>query len=263
MQIETLHRIEELVMAASRENALSTATPARILNNQVVSIEHLQEGRSRFRGSLKTSLLSEFVAYLKRHPVGAGFIDADNMTATAFLNLGTKDNPGHADWQAHLDLKATAAYRAIRSIEGSPLSQKQMAEWIEDWSTHLSAMKDGQTIGINVALAAIREISIEAKKNVTSTDRDFGASRSSMEEIEARAKGGLPTHLRFGCHPYPGFRHRDFNLRLSVITGDSPALKLRIVGKEQVEEDIAQEFKALLLEEIGESAELTIGTFRP
>ncbi|MDP1543148.1 MAG: DUF2303 family protein [Polycyclovorans sp.] len=263
MQIETLMRLEELTLQANERHALDHHTPALILDDKVVSIEHLQEGRSRFRGSLKTSLLAEFVAYLKRHTGGAGFIDADNMTATAFLNLGSKEDPGHADWQAHLDLKATAAYRAIRSIEGSPLSQKQMAEWIEDWSTHMSAVKDGAAIGISTALAAIREISIEAKKNVTSTDRDFGASRSSMEEIEARAKGGLPTHLQFGCHPYPGFRHRDFNLRLSVITGDSPALKLRIVGKEQVEEDIAQEFKALLLEEIGESAELTIGTFRP
>lgn len=263
MQIETLHRIEELAIAASRNNALAEHTPALILDNKVVSIEHLQEGRSRFRGALKTSVLSEFVAYLKRHAGGAGFIDADNMTATAYLNLGTPDKPGHADWTASLNLKATAAYSALQQADGMARSQKQMAEWIEDWSNHLGAIKDGEDISINVALAAIREISIEAKKNVTSTDRDFGASRSSMEEIEARAKGGLPTHFQFRCTPYPGFAQREFVLRLSVITGESPALKLRIVGKEQAEEDIAQEFKALLLEEIGDAAELTIGTFRP
>jgi uncharacterized protein YfdQ (DUF2303 family) len=40
-------------------------------------------------------------------------------------------------------------------------------------------------------------------------------------------------------------------------------LKLRIVGKEQAEEDIAQEFKTLLQDQIGESAALTIGKFSP
>lgn len=263
MQIETLMRLEELTLQANERHALDHHTPALILDDKVVSIEHLQEGRSRFRGSLKTTVPAEFVAYLKRYAGGAGFIDADSMTATAYLNLGTPEKPGHADWSASLNLKATAAYTALQQADGMARSQKQMAEWIEDWSNHLGAIKDGEGISINVALAAIREISIEAKKNVTSTDRDFGASRSSMEEIEARAKGGLPTHFQFRCTPYPGFSSRDFVLRLSVITGESPALKLRIVGKEQAEEDIAQEFKALLLEEIGESAELTIGTFRP
>lgn len=263
MQIETLKRIEELTLQANERHALDHHTPALILDDKVVSIEHLMEGRSRFRGALKTSVLAEFVAYLKRHAGGEGFIDADNMTATAYLNLGTPDDPGHADWSASLNLKATAAYTALQQADGMARSQKQMAEWIEDWSAHLGAVKDGEDISINVALAAIREISIDAKKSVTSTDRDFGASKSSLEEIEARAKGGLPTHFQFRCTPYPGFASREFVLRLSVITGESPALKLRIVGKEQAEEDIAQEFKALLLEEIGDAAELTIGTFRP
>jgi uncharacterized protein YfdQ (DUF2303 family) len=74
-------------------------------------------------------------------------------------------------------------------------------------------LKVTQIADSSQALAAIREISIEAKKNVTSTDRDFGASKSSLEEIEARAKGGLPTHLLFSCTAYPGFKPRQFLLR--------------------------------------------------
>jgi uncharacterized protein YfdQ (DUF2303 family) len=263
MEIATLNRITELVLQANGFHVLTEHTPAMVLDNKIVSIEHLMQGRSRFRGALKTSVLSEFVGYLKRHSGGACFIDADNMTATAYLNLGTPEKPGHADWSASLNLKPTAAYQALIAVEGKGLTQKQMVEWIEDWSAHLGAVRGGAPIAINHALAAIREISIEAKKNVTSTDRDFGASKSSLEEIEARSKAGLPTHLEFTCMPYPGFQQRQFVLRLSIITGEAPALKLRIVGKEQAEEDIAQEFKNLLLDQIGGSAALTIGKFSP
>jgi uncharacterized protein YfdQ (DUF2303 family) len=263
MQVETINRIVELAIQSNKANVLAEHTPALVLDNKVVSIEHLQNGRSRFRGTMSTSVLSEYVAYVRRNAGGSGFIDPKQVKATTFLNLGTEIEPGHADWRAVLQLDPTAAYAALLEIEGRPQSQRDLVEWIEDWSPQLAAVKDGDRIAITAALAAIREVTIESKKAATNTDRDFGASRSTLEEIEAKAKGGMPSHLLFQAVPYLGFQSREFRLRLSVITGDRPALVLRIVGKEQAQEDIAQEFKTKLLEEIGDAATLTIGSFTP
>lgn len=263
MELATLKLIIEQALQANGRHVLGEHTPALILDNKLVSIEHLQEGRSRFRGSMSTTVLSEFIGYVKRHTGGEVFIDPKKPNATAFLNLGTKDKPGHADWKASLALAPTAAFAALLAIEGKPLPQRDLVEWIEDWVSFLSARRDGAEISITEAVTAIREVTIETSKQTTNTDRDFGASKSSLEQIEARAKGGMPTHLLFRVTPYLGLQTRDFVLRISVMSQAAPALALRIVGKEQAEEDIAQEFKTVLQTAIDADANLTIGSFAP
>ena len=53
-------------------------------------------------------------------------------------------------------------------------------------------------------------------------------------------------------------------LRISLIVGDEvPAFELTWPARQQVEEAVAQDFKAVLIEEIGDAAELVIGTFTP
>lgn len=262
MDVATLNRIAEL--ATQSITATSKAhTPALILNNQVHSIEHLQAHRSRFRGVMSTSSLADFVSYVEDHPGGEGFIDPKDVRCTVYHNLGSAQEPGHADWRSELRLEPTAAYAALLSIEGKPLPQRELVEWIEDWSAQLTAERAGTSEHINTAVTAIRELTVEAKKSTTSTDRDFGASRSAFEEIEAKAKGGIPNYLIMTAQPYQGLQAREFKLRLSVITGERPQLTLRIVGKEALQEEIVREFKTALIEEIGDKATLTIGTFKP
>lgn len=263
MHIDTLNRIAEMALQANKANVLAEHTPALVLDNKVVSIEHLQEGRSRFRGKFNTTVLSEYVSYLKANPGGVGFIDPKKCAASTFINLGDKKAPGHADWVAKLDLEPTAAYAALLGIEGVPQSQRALAEWIEDWAAVITAEKDGEAMSLSLATTAIRNISIDAKKSVTSEDRDFGATKSALEEIEARAKGGMPTRLILRASPYPGFCEREFHLRTAIITGDKPHITLRIVGKEAQAEDIAAEFKALLLEYVDDAATMTLGSFQP
>lgn len=265
MDATTISKIESLALAAAGANRIEATTPAIVLGSNVVSLENFQSGRSRFRGKFATSALSEFAGYVKAHVGGHGFIDADEFTARVFHNLGDVDEPGHADWTSTLKLDPTAAYAALLSIEGKALAQKQLVEWIEDWSAQLRSKfgAESDAVGITAALAAIRNLTISAKSDVTHTDKDFGAARSALEEIEAKAQGGIPSHLIFTCEPYLGFQSRDFALRLSVITGDKPALTLRIVSKEAITEDIAREFKSRLLEEVGDAATMTIGNFTP
>ncbi|WP_244574776.1 DUF2303 family protein, partial [Escherichia coli] len=55
---------------------------------------------------------------------------------------------------------------------------------------------------------------------------------------------------------------RPFKLRLSIITGDRPVLVLRIIQLEAVQEEMANEFRDLLVEKFKDSkVETFIGTF--
>ena len=61
--------------------------------------------------------------------------------------------------------------------------------------------------------------------------------------------------------PYEGLAARTFILRISIRTGEKPTLMPRWAMQEQNEEDMAQEFKQVLLNELSEVADLTVGTF--
>jgi uncharacterized protein YfdQ (DUF2303 family) len=264
MDKAAIDSIVTLALQAHAAGDLKTFTPAILVNGQPLSIEHLQEGRARFRGVFATSMVSEYVNYIKAHTGGEGFIDPDVCAARVFLNLGTKETPGHGDWIAALNLKPTAAFAALLAMNAQRKAQRELVEWVEDWAANLEAMNQGGTvIGIATALPELRNLKIKAVAETTHQDRDLGATRTALEDIEASSAGGIPSHLIFNTEPYAGFAKRSIKMRVSVITGEKPAIVLRIVGKEQLEEDIAREFKEILLRDIGAAATLTIGAFKP
>ncbi|MND99771.1 hypothetical protein D3C80_921630 [compost metagenome] len=240
-------------------------------------------GRSRFRGVLSTSSLGEFCTYVTDRAgtldvtsldgaaklpaaVGGakGFIDQDGMSCVVFFNLGDSDKPGHADDRAALKLKPTAAYKALSTLAGSTLSQKDLAEWMEDWAPYLTATLGETPMNIVTAIAAVRNITIKAASERTHQEGNFNASRSAMDRIEAESQDKLPDALHFALVPYEGLIERSFTLRLSALTGgDKPVLKPRWVGEEIQREEIAQEFKVVLTTYLGASAALYLGTFNP
>ena len=191
------------------------------------------------------------------------FIDADNMRAVSVLNLGTIGEPGHADNTATLKLKKTAPFSALLSVNGERNSQKSLAEWIEDWADYLVGFDaNGDAIKATKAAAAVRKITIEANQTADFEDNDFSGKRSLMESVEAKTKDIMPVVFEFKCVPFEGLKERPFKLRLSIITGDRPVLVLRIIQLEAVQEEMANEFRDLLVEKFKDSkAETFIGTF--
>ena len=191
------------------------------------------------------------------------FIDADNMRAVSVLNLGTIDEPGHADNTATLKLKKTAPFSALLSVNGERNSQKSLAEWIEDWADYLVGFDaNGDAIQATKAAAAVRKITIEANQTADFEDNDFSGKRSLMESVEAKTKDIMPVAFEFKCVPFEGLKERPFKLRLSIITGDRPVLVLRIIQLEAVQEEMANEFRDLLVEKFKDSkVETFIGTF--
>ena len=265
---EAIQLITDTALEATGKK-LETLVPAVVLpeSAKIVDLERFQAGRSRFRGTYSTHSLADFSAYVvERAALGArGFIDQDAMSCVLLFNLGTADVPGHADDRAVLKLKPTAGYTAAQQIGGRGISQKDLSDWIEDWHQYLMPVDEaGNAIPVAKAIAAVRTITIKASSESETTVGETSASRSAMDQIEARSKETLPVSLQFSTIPFEGLTEQVITLRLSVITsGAVPVLKLRWVGEEVQREDIAQEFKSVLQEKIGDAARLSLGAFDP
>jgi uncharacterized protein YfdQ (DUF2303 family) len=262
--------IQQTAIAANdnRQSRMPEGTIALPDNFTIHDLEKYLPERRRFRGRLETASLADFVNYVKENRGdNQGFIDADNLSARVFFNLGDVANPEHGDWTANLKIKSTAAYRALLGVNGQHLIQRDLIEWLEDWNVNVvqffSDSDDGY-IAPGSAIEAIRKIEIKSKKDSTHVEQERRASRSAMEEVEASAGPSLPSRIAFRCEPYLGLPTRDFILRLQVLTShDDPRLILRVAELEQQQEMIAQDFKEVLIREVGDAATMTIGTFNP
>lgn len=246
-----------------------TDCPAVLVPDGVTteSLENLMVNRYRFRGDMKTTSIDDFAEYSKGY-AGEGvrcFIDAEEMRATTVFNIGTLAAPGHADNCAHLRLKKTSPFRSLLEVNGTKYRQKALAEWIEDWNDFLTAYDaEGNKMDIKQAAGAVRRITIEAKRNADYEDQDMSASRSVMESVEAKAKEKftLPSRFEFECIPYEGLPNRKFRLRFSILTRDEPVLVVRIIQLETAEEEMAKEFRDLLIQKFeGQHIETFIGNF--
>lgn len=265
-----ISQIQNMAVASLSLDAIEKSLcPAIVLPNdfKVSSLENLQEGRFRFRGEMKTTSISDFVKYSIKNAIDEGvscFIDANEMSAKTIFNIGTIGEPGHADNTALVKLKQTAPFSALLKIDGVKYRQKELAEWLEDWRDYLMAFDaEGNVLDIKQAISAVRRITIESTRSAEHEDHDFSAKRSVLESVEARSKDVMPTAFQFTCTPYDELKERSIKLRYSVLTGgDVPTLVLRIVQLENLEEQIAQEFRSLLCDEFDESEiETFIGKF--
>lgn len=262
---DTLELIIAQAVALSGQMATDTPVAAFPDNVKIHNLERFQALRARFRGALSTNSLTDFSNYVtnRNGQAAKGFINQDAMSCEVFFNLGDEAAPGHADDTATLQLKPTAAYTALRQLAGKKLSQKELAEWMEDWRANLTAVDaNDNTLSIVQAIAAVRNITIKASAERTTVQGNFNANSSAMDAIEAASQDTLPAKLHFLIVPFEGLGQRVFTLALSVLTGeDKPALKPRWVGEEQQREEIAKEFKTVLAKEVGGSATLLLGSF--
>jgi uncharacterized protein YfdQ (DUF2303 family) len=269
MDATAIELIQKTALAASLENRkLDTDTPTIILQHangeQIVSLEQFGKGRQRLRGALTTSDLADFARYVVDNGNGQGFVNVADMSAKVFFNLGTVDAPGHADWTASLKLKPTAAFAALAAIDGQKMSQKDLADWLEDWNASLYAEYEKGDGTLARAVTAVRKLTIKTNASQTTSVTNVSASRSAMENIEAQSENDLPMGFSFVCEPYVGLSSRTFRLVISVLTGeDKPRLVLRWQQREATIEAIAREFKTVLDTSLGNAAVLTIGTFTP
>ncbi|MCO1336640.1 YfdQ family protein [Microbulbifer sp. OS29] len=238
------------------------------------NLEGYLPGRTRFRGAMRTIVLLDFISYSLDHRKdndSACFVDPASMSAETIFNLGTDAKPGHADFSAKVNLVKTAEYKALLDINGHKLSQKQLAEFLEDYAENIVCYSPaGEVIPITEAVAAVRRLTIESSRKEDYEVQEFKSSRSDLENIEARSEKVLPAGFKFECTPYNDLSLRTFDLRLSVITGrEAPALSVRIKRLESVQEDMGRELETKLSDAFSaedtseQKIETYIGSFSP
>lgn len=230
-------------------------------------LEKYMPTRRRMRGNMTTPVMADFCSYAaKNAEVGAAvFIDPDKMSATAVLNFGTPEEPGHTDSTATLELKRTAAYDALRrTANGGALAQITVSEFLEDWCDGIKCFHEGDEIPIGKAIAAVRKISIEELRKTESEVKQLSANKSAFESVQATSGGDLlPTTIIFQCNPYNDLQMRQFVLRLGILTGnDKPAINLRIIKIDEHEEQMATELSQRLSTAFGLKAmSITLGKY--
>lgn len=288
MDSNTIDHIAQLAVKAENANRLDTYTPAIVLDagngqQRIDSLEPFAAHRSRFRGTFSTASLQDFARYVIARPGGEGFIQPEGLSATVIFNLhvdgnglpaANKTNPalaGHGDHRAALALKSTPAYAALHAAVRARFDQKPLIEWLEDWWDYLSADYPDATDGVGTdplrmrqAMTALRKVKVKATGESVHTDKDFGASRSALEDVEASSDVGLPRGFRFTCQPSEDLDSRTFYLRLGVLTGgDKPQFVLRWSKRDSDIEAVGQNFKTKLLDAVGDKATMLLGSFDP
>lgn len=275
LECEALQLIQNTAVdAAGVKPFATTGIPAAVIPKGLAlsSIEHLQAGRARFRGTFSTAQAVEFNAYTTRRAESMVdgdetkvFIETDEGAATAFFNLGDHVSAGHGDDIARLMLKETPAYASLKGIAGKKQSQRSMAEWLEDWPDILTPLvgDEAEPMTVAKAIAAVRDITITASSDASHVVADMSSSRSSMDQVAAKSRVVLPAGFSFYAAPYEGFTERHWMLRLAVIPGDPPVLVLRIVGFEAMKERIAREFEEIVRNGVPDDVAIYRGHFKP
>jgi len=233
---------------------------------KVHDLEHYLPTRRRLRGSMTTPTLADFASYtLDNKEAGATvFVNPDAMQAVAVLNLGTPASPGHGDNRAVLAPPKTAAFAALLAIaSGSQRRQTDVAEYLEDWAPLIRCENDaGDDVHVKLAAAAVRRLTIEGTKRMETSEQSLSASRSAFEQVRATAVDTLPVFISVTCEPYQGLADRTFRLRMSIVTGDKPSLVLRVVKREQHDEEMAQELAMLVRGELeGSDVPVLVGSY--
>jgi uncharacterized protein YfdQ (DUF2303 family) len=276
--IETLQQARQIEQANQALAPLMPEGSNKVValpeNHKLHNLESYQANRYRYRGTMCTESISAFAEYATSHnQKGATcFINAEIMNAQLIFNIGEKYAPGHCDHTAILGLEKTAPYSALLGIINKRQTQKEIAEFIEDWRDFITCFTEEdeegnrQQIRLPRALHSVRNITIEAKAVSSNEERTFGATKSAMESIDVSKENLPPAIINFTCQPYADLNERTFSLRLGVLTTNPPGVTLRIVRQEQIGEEMAEEFKALLevrLNSMEPKIPTLIGTFKP
>ncbi|MFN7155056.1 MAG: DUF2303 family protein [Acidovorax sp.] len=250
------------------QEAIITGTGAAALADDVKvhDLEPYLPNRRRARGTMATAYVAPFAQYATAYaePGAAVFVDAEHMAATAVLDLGTKETPGHTDHRAKLQPSKTAPYTALLAINGRLQSQQALAEFIEDWGAlaRLQFFNADGEISNGKALAAVRRITIENLRKVDSEEQQLSANRTAFESVKASSQEPIPTTIYYTCKPYADLEERTFVLRISIITGDkAPSLVLRIQNLEAHVEEMGKELAKLVQTAISGAMPVLLGSY--
>lgn len=212
--------------------------------------------RRRARNAFSTGYVADFVKCVNSHKEAGCtiYVNADAMSATAVLNQGSPDHPGHCDNKATVKLQKLALFNDILKLcDGGAISQRTFAQWIEERKEAVKALdtEHAELLLTNV-VTGIRSVTIESTKSSSNSVQALSAERSEMESVMAKVKDDkdkLPTYLKFNTKPYKELAEREFFVQVNLITSSrETTFSFSLWGVEQHFEEMAEQFAALTSE---------------
>lgn len=275
MEAQALKMIQDTALTAAAKPIDGTLMPLVAMPKDVMlaNLEQYLPNRLRFRGSFATSSIKDFCRYCTSRTTETGFSSkgfisiGKSLSCEMIFNIGNAVTAGHCDDTAAMTLQPTALFNAVtRLMTARDITQRELAEWIEEWSEYVTAhdsiLDSGKKLSLAASVTAIRKLTIKSASEKTSEVGDFTAARSALESIAATSVEVLPASLAVKVTPYEGVNEIAIKIRLSVITsGESPKFRVHWIREEAQREEIAQDFCNKLTGELGGLADIYIGGF--
>jgi uncharacterized protein YfdQ (DUF2303 family) len=220
---------------------------------RIESLEDKNGYASHYRMRYETDSLEDFIEYCSTHAIdgSACFVDPIEMKATAIIDLGTLQIPGHKYHTAKFFLNKTASYISMLDNTDTKLNQRSASDFIDDWSDFISVRAaDGTPMDLGRAAARLRNMTIETAKQLNSQVGDMSQQMSAMERVEASKPETMPATIIFKCVPYFGLTTREFKLRVQVVCQDTsaPRVIFRLVAHQEATEQMSEEMKEIIVQ---------------
>ncbi len=224
-------------------------------NHELKSLEHLESSLYAFKALFKTEFLDDFIQYVSKHADEEStlFINPDNMSAKAIIDLGTTTDPKWGHHTALATLKKIPAYEQLLEDNDFFFTQQGFIDFAEDRKDNIAFIDiDGGRLCHTTTIKTLRTLKVTANREADQTVGNYAATRSALESIEVTAGNQqLPYGFIFTTIPYSGFEPVKLTAQLRSINDDkSIRLKFRIQQLEVIKAAIAEEFKEKLLDKM-------------
>ena len=251
MDKSAIQAITELAQGATAPY-INMETPFQTIPKdwKLESLEPYLHRPIRHRNTYTTGDLDSFISYIgdqeSNNSTSVIYIDPDEMAATAILDHGTPEAPSFGAHRAILAMKKTPEFQALLNRNCIPFTQQDFIDWVQDWEPILTFQKDGKPVEIKQVLAAVRRLTITAKRAATSQVSDYKTEKTALQsvEIEADDKLALPDTLTMTCAQYDSLEETRIDCRMYARTGDEPQILYRIIGLERHMKDAAEQLQA-------------------
>lgn len=243
LEREAIDKIEDLALKAHHRNAEALDGKVALLAGKTIDLEDFQATRRNYRVKFDTRDMADFVRYVDGAGDAAVYVDPDKMAARAIFDLGDKDAPGHARHRASLALRKTPELEAILETDSKYLTQQDAVLFLQDWAhCFVGAFHgEGESMSLAGALAAIRQIKIEASGARESAVGNHANSRSSLENVGVA--NVLPEDITLRAAPFVGLPEMNFDLIVIVnLEGAKPTIRFRLMQRGSLDDRIARSF---------------------
>lgn len=246
-----MENIQQIMDAAVASATATAKTDNGFLivpsNYKVLELDDFNKRPSRFREKFVTDHFESFASYWHDHAYDESriYVNKSTMSAKVCFDPGAPGSPSHRSHWAALGLTKTPMLNAIQDVSAKKLTQRQLAEFLEDWRIELRALDaDGNIIDFRKVIAAVRKFDVKGKAESGHIESSLATSKSAFASLEAGNKELIPEYIVAHGEAYLGLPRRDIPMRLSVYmkVDEAPTFSLSIVRPDSLQEVFAELF---------------------